>query len=221
MTFKVTTRKMQKLIIIGAGGYAKSVIDSMNLHEYWLCGFIDEYSQKKEHLGFPIFGKRISDIENPKEYKYFIAIGDNTARKKWYDILKSYDLELITVIDKTAIVSCGSILGEGTFVGKLAIVNNDVHVGNNCVINTKALIEHGSRVYNHVNVSTNASINGDVQIMEGVFVGSSSVLNGQITINEWSTVGSGAVVVRDVEARTTVVGVPAKNIIYRKNKSGE
>lgn len=36
---------MKKLILIGAGGHAKSVADSINKSEYELCGFID--SNKK------------------------------------------------------------------------------------------------------------------------------------------------------------------------------
>lgn len=32
----------KKLILIGAGGYAKSVIDSLNLDKYEIVGFIDD-----------------------------------------------------------------------------------------------------------------------------------------------------------------------------------
>lgn len=32
----------EKLILIGAGGYAKSVIDSLRLDEYEIVGFIDD-----------------------------------------------------------------------------------------------------------------------------------------------------------------------------------
>lgn len=38
---------MKKLILIGAGGHAKSVADSINKSEYELCGFID--SNKKRY----------------------------------------------------------------------------------------------------------------------------------------------------------------------------
>ena len=38
---------------------------------------------------------------------------------------------------------------------------------------------------------------------------------GQLKIGAWSTVGAGAVVVRNVEPKTTVAGIPAK-VIGRK-----
>ena len=43
---------MKKLILIGAGGHAKSVADSINKSEYELCGFIDS-NKKGMHMGLP------------------------------------------------------------------------------------------------------------------------------------------------------------------------
>ena len=34
---------MEKLILIGAGGYAKSVLDSVDMYNYEMVGFIDEF----------------------------------------------------------------------------------------------------------------------------------------------------------------------------------
>ncbi|XEH06094.1 hypothetical protein NMD85_11210 [Edwardsiella tarda] len=51
---------MKKLIIIGAGGFAKSIISSIDREKINLIGFIDTYKQGK-HQGYPILGKvRIS-----------------------------------------------------------------------------------------------------------------------------------------------------------------
>ena len=49
---------MKKLILIGAGGHAKSVADSINKSEYELCGFIDS-NKKGMHMGLPILGRKI------------------------------------------------------------------------------------------------------------------------------------------------------------------
>ncbi len=42
---------MENLIVIGAGGYAKSVLDSVNLASYHMVGFIDERMDKKSTWG--------------------------------------------------------------------------------------------------------------------------------------------------------------------------
>lgn len=204
---------MKRLIIIGAGGYAKSVLDSVDHMNFSMVGYLDDIKPAGTmHQGYPVLGDSIEGIEHPEDYVYFVAIGNNRKRKQWFDVVKSHNLSLINVIDKSALVSMAATLGEGCFIGKLAILNHGSIVGDNCVINTKALVEHGCIIHNHVNISTNATLNGDVVCDDGSFVGSSSVINGQLTIGEWALVGAGAVVINDVQPRTTVAGVPAKQI---------
>lgn len=210
---------MKELIIIGAGGYAKSVLDSIDTMNFRMVGFLDDIKPKgTNHQGYPVLGDSIESIEDYNNYVFFVAIGNNAKRKIWFDKLKQFGLSLINVIDKSAIVSPHASLGEGCFIGKLAILNHGSAVGDNCVINTRALIEHGCRIDSHVNISTNATLNGDVITEEGSFVGSGTVINGQLTIGAWSLVGSGAVVIRDVKPRTTVVGCPAKEIESKSHK---
>ena len=203
---------MEKLILIGAGGYAKSVVDSVDIYNYEITGFIDEFSQEREHLGYPILAHNLDTLENPMKYVYFIAIGNNGRRKIWFDRLKEKRLRIINVVDRSAIVSPLATLGTGCFIGKFAVINSKAVIEDDCIINTKALVEHGCHVSSHVNLSTNAVINGDVSIGEGSFVGSCSVTIGQLSVGTWSTVGAGAVVIRDVEDNVTVAGVPAQVI---------
>jgi len=203
---------MEKLVLIGAGGYAKSVLDSIDMYNYEMVGFIDEFSTKKKHLGYPILSNNLDNFPNSEKYVYFIAVGNNKNRKVWFDRLIDRNLRIINVVDKSAIISPRAEIGTGCFVGKMAIINSMAVVGNDCVINTKALIEHGCHIGNHVNLSTNTVLNGDVVIGDGSFIGSSSVTIGQLHIGTWSTVGAGAVVIRPVSDNITVAGVPAKII---------
>lgn len=210
---------MKNLIIVGAGGFAKSVLDSVDHMNFRMVGYIDDVKPKgADHQGFPVLGDSIDCVDSPESYVYFVAIGNNAKRKAWFVKLKDRNLSLINVIDKTALVSHHAIIGEGCFIGKLAILNHGSSVGDNCVINTRALIEHGCHILNHVNISTNATLNGDVICKDGSFVGSGTVVNGQITIGEWALVGSGAVVIRDVLPNSTVVGVPARAIESKSHK---
>jgi len=203
---------MEKLIVIGAGGYAKSVLDSVDYYNYKIKGFLDEFSKEEEHLSYPILWHSLDEIETPEKYFYFIAIGNNQRRKIWFDRLMSRKLKLINVVDRSAIISPEAKIGTGCFFGKMAVVNSKAIIGDDCIINTKSLVEHGCTVHSHANISTNAVINGDVVVGEGTFVGTSSTTIGQKKVGEWSTIGAGAVVISDVEDNVTVAGVPAKII---------
>ena len=202
----------QRLVIVGAGGYAKSVLDSLDYERLVVHGFIDERRDLEEHMGFPVVAHSLEELEDPGRYVYFVAIGSNPKRRAWFDRLVGAGLELVTVIDRSARVSSMSELGQGCFVGKLAIVNADVSIGDDVVVNTMALVEHGCRVGSHANISTKATINGDVRVGEGSFIGSSSVVAGQLSVGSWTVVGAGAVVVKDVGSGVTVAGVPARKI---------
>ena len=203
---------MEKLVLIGAGGYAKSALDSLDIYNYRPVGFIDSFVEKAKRVGYPILGKNLDVIHNPEKYTYFISIGNNHDRKHWYELLRQRNLRVITIVDHTALVSPHAKIGHGCFIGKFAIINSMASIGNNSIVNTKALVEHGCHVSDHVNLSTNSVINGDVHVGTGSFIGSCSVVIGQKIIGDWSTVGAGAVVTKDVGERMTVAGIPARII---------
>ena len=200
------------IVIIGAGGYAKSVVDSLGSSTLRLLGFIDERIDLEEHLGYPVVAHAFEDLAHPERYDYFIAIGNNTKRRLWFNKVKSAGCRLINVVDQHSVVSPLATLGEGCFVGKFAVVNAGSRVGSNVVINTMALVEHGCIVSDHVNLSTRSVINGDVKVGEGTFIGSGAEVIGQIEIGSWSIVGAGAVVTKPVLSDVTVAGVPATQI---------
>ena len=56
------------------------------------------------------------------------------------------------------------------------------------------------------------NISGEVIVEEGVYCGTGVKIINQIQIGEYSTIGAGAVVVSNLPAHCTAVGVPAKVI---------
>lgn len=202
----------EKLIVVGAGGHAMSVIDSIDANAIDLIGFIDEREELKSFSEIPVVGHSFEDICEPNRFSYFIAIGDNRARMAWYEKLKLAGARFVNIVDPSALVSEGAELGEANFIGKLAVINNGAVLGSNNIINTGALVEHRCRLGNHNHISTKSVMNGDVVVGDGVFLGSCAVVNGQLSIGSWSTIGSGASVVRDVPRGVAAVGVPAKVI---------
>ena len=209
-------RNRNPIIIIGAGGHALSVVDSAEAADLEIAGFVDEHKEGS-WAGYPILGKSIDDIENPKAFRYHIAIGDCLDRYEWYNILRSRDLYLANIIDPTAIVSDNSDMGVGNYIGKLAVIVSGSIIGNNNIINTKALVEHGCSVWSHSNISTNATLNGDVCVENCVLVGSGATCNGQLTIGHNSKVGSGAVVTKNVLPNSIVVGIPARAVVTKED----
>ena len=89
-------------------------------------------------------------------------------------------------------------LGD-TVIGKGSKIDNLVHIAHNVIIGENVMVIANSMIAGSVNVGLNNSW----------IAPSASILN-QKSIGEGSTVGIGAVVLKDVEAKTVVTGVPAR-----------
>jgi len=201
----------KKLVLIGAGGHAKSVVDSIDEDKIELLGFIDE-NKVGTHFGYEIFGKDFSVVPNYTECYYLVSIGNVEIRKMWYERILGQGLKTLNIIDKTAIISKSAKIGTGNYIGKFAVVNSDSVIGDNNIINTKALIEHECKIGNHTHISTGSIINGNVIVDDGVFFGSCAMTAAQVHLGRYSTIGAGGVVIEDIPAGATAVGVPAKVI---------
>jgi serine O-acetyltransferase len=86
--------------------------------------------------------------------------------------------------------------GMGVVIGETAEIGDDVTLYQGVTLGGTAL-HHGKR---------------HPTLKNGVIVGAGSHVLGPITIGENARIGANAVVVRDVAANTTVVGIPARRV---------
>ena len=123
-------------------------------------------------------------------------------------------------------------IGDNTHIGYQALMTGKkIHIGKNCNINNRAFIEAyyapviiednvtiagSAMISSHdgsfMNVLGKEMISKQITLKKKCFIGNNAVVLPGITINEKAIVGAGAVVTKDVEKRTIVVGVPAKEI---------
>ena len=197
---------MNKLIILGSGGHAKSCIDIINEDKnYDVAGLIsNEYNISKEQFfqDYPLLGND-DDLEKFVKYENaLVGIGqikDPNPRINIYKKLKEIGFNLPIIISSHAIVSKRIDIGEGSIVMKQALINADVKIGYNCIINNKALIEHDVVISENCHISTGAIINGNVTIGPNTFVGSGAIIKNGISIAENSIIPAGTFINKDIE----------------------
>ena len=188
------------IILIGAGGHARSCIDVIEKQGYFqIAGLVGLPEQlQTRHLGYAVIGTDSNLSELAKAYQYaIITIGQiQTAehRIRLFQQAIQLGFQLPIIIAPTAYVSRHATLGDGSIVMHGSIVNSGVIVGNNCIINTRALIEHDATVEDHCHISTGAILNGDVTVGTGSFIGSGSVIKQGIVIEKSCLVGMGLTV---------------------------
>ncbi len=85
------------------------------------------------------------------------------------------------------------------------------------VIGETAVVEAGVCLMPHVTLGARRHANTQgrrhPKIMKNAYIGAGAVLVGTITVGVAAVVGANAVVLQDVDAGTTVVGVPAKKVL--------
>jgi sugar O-acyltransferase (sialic acid O-acetyltransferase NeuD family) len=202
-----------KLVIIGAGGHSKSVIEAVESAGHWeIIGLLDPNLAKGSSvLSYPVLGadEEISAFLQ-RGVSTFIGIGqvkDAGPRIRVYNYLKKEGATLPVVIASTAQVSRHANIAEGTVVMHGAIVNAEAFIGHNCIINTGAIIEHCTQIDAHTHIATGARINGDCTIGRKVFIGSGAVLKEGVQVHDGALIGAGSIVLADVPAGQRVVGL--------------
>jgi len=187
---------MERLLLLGAGGHCKSIIDVIEQEgRFEIVGIIDnELEVGSSILDYKIIGND-DDLANlRKEYKYaLIAVGQiksAVVRKKLFKRLKVLNYTLPVVVSPLAYVSKYTKIDEGTVVMHHALINTDANVGKNCIINTKALIEHDVVVEDHCHISTGAIVNGGVVVKKETFYGSNATSKEYIDVNGFIKAGS-------------------------------
>lgn len=202
---------MEKLIILGAGGHARSVMDILIQNDdFDILGCIDPVP------GQVLDKKVIGNDEDLELYftkgirNVFVAIGDNRLRNKLHQKVVSIGFRPINVISKYAMISPRVDLGNGVCVMAGAVLNVNTVIGDNCIINTRSSIDHDCSIGRSSHIAPGVTLSGSVRAGEGVLIGTgASVIHG-ITIGDWACIGSGATVVKDIPAGVLAHGVPAR-----------
>lgn len=212
---------MKKLVLIGAGGHCKVIIDIIG-SSYEIVGITDNDVVKH---GKNFYGQNVIGNDDILRYIYqqdtklalitVGSIGESKLRERLFDYAKDIGFDFPNILSKNVIVSPSIIMGIGNVLMDSAIIHADTAIGDNNIINTGAIIEHDCVIGSHVHVAPGARISGGVNIGDGSHIGIGATVIQGIRIGKNSVIGAGAVVIRDVEDNTTVVGVPAKPTLLK------
>lgn len=209
---------MKNILVFGAGGHAKVIIDIIEKQGiYHISGIIDDNKSVQGNIvcGYQVIGS-LEELPNIKKdiYGGIIAIGNNYQRAKVSslitDILPAF--KFITAIHPfTAIARCVTI-GEGTVVMAGAVINTDSFVGKHCIINTRASLDHDNIIGDFATIAPNAVTGGNVKVgsFSTIALGA-NVIHGR-TIGEHTIVGAGSTVVKDIPSYVVAYGTPARVI---------
>ncbi len=207
---------MKRLLIIGAGGHAQVVADTvLRMRDAGAdiepVGYLDDDPRLSGEirLGLPVIGP-LASINAVEHDALVIAIGNNRTRRMVYERLLDCGERFVVACHPSAIVAPDAIVAVGTVIGARVVVNTGAIIGANAILNTGCIIEHHNRIGAHAHIAPGAVLGGDVIVGDGALVGIGATVLPQRTVGEWSIVGGGALVADAVANGAVVAGVPAR-----------
>ena len=202
---------MKQLVIVGAGGHGKVVLDGALISGWAIWGLVDDDSDKvgSAMTGYEIKAGTAIFLELiPENIAAVIAVGSNVTRAGLYQKF-SIHLEIVSVIHPAATISDSATIGADTVIIPGAVVNAEVRLGEGVIVNTNSSIDHDCRLGDFAQVSPGATICGSVSLGKGTFIGAGATILPGLTVGNGAIVAAGAVVTKDVSRGATVKWVPA------------
>ena len=174
---------MEKILIIGGGGHAKSLIDNIfSSNIYQIIGIVDKNKPKGQNiLGIPIIGndEDLKKIFNEGIINAAIGIGssgDNRTRNKVYSMACNIGFNFPSIIHSKSYISKFSTLKNGVQVFANSVINANTTIHNNTVINSNNTIEHDCVIKENVFTGPGIVVCGNSIVKSNVFIGSNSTL---------------------------------------------
>ena len=165
---------MKKLLILGAGGYGKTVADvAQQLGCYSKIAFLDDTK-----AGMPgvlgTCGEFLTFADADTEV--YPAFGNNTARMNWLETILEHGIAVPTLVHPSAYVSPTAVLEAGVTVLPKAVVNTGVTVRTGCIINIGSLIDHDSVIEAGCHLAPGAIVKAENRIPAGSKIDSGTVI---------------------------------------------
>jgi sugar O-acyltransferase (sialic acid O-acetyltransferase NeuD family) len=209
---------MQKILILGAGGFGREVLwifreDNEVKPQWHVLGFIDEDLSKHGNIvcDVPVLGGfewfKNNDFSN---LSVICGVGESKTKRYFKD--KAYELgipfcKLIHPgIRKSEYVE----IADGTIIAAGNIITTQVKIGRHVIVNLNCTIGHDVTIEDYCTIAPGTNLSGYVTIREGAELGTGVIVLPGLTVGKWSFVGAGSVVTRDVPENVVVAGVPAK-----------
>lgn len=206
----------QKVVIIGAGGFGREVLDVIEAMQSGgeaieFLGFVDDGTPDPallERRGLQLIGSL--DLLAEQGATFVVGIGDPVPRRRMAAKAGALGIAATKAVHPTATFGAEVTSGPGLIACAHVSVTTNIMLGDHVHLNLNTTVGHDCTLGDYVTVNPGASISGDVHLGHGVTIGTgASVIQG-VSVGAGTFVGAGAVVTRDLPPNVVAVGSPAK-----------
>ncbi|MEX3931244.1 acetyltransferase [Paraburkholderia phymatum] len=203
-----------EIIVVGAGGHAKVCIEILHEMGETVAYCVGDANASDQCVGVPVLkgDENLVDLHARGYRRVFVAIGSNRLRNRLAAYATELGFTLTNAVHPKAIISQTVKFGEGVAVMAGAVINAESVIDSLAIVNTGATIDHDCDIGRAVHIAPQCALAGNVTIGAFSILGVGAKVIPEKTIGEQVTVGAGGVVINDISASQTVVGVPARRL---------
>lgn len=213
---------MKEIVILGAGDFGKEVawlIEEINkrIPTYIILGYLDDDESKigKMFNGYECLGTvaSLTELNNNHHACAVIANQNGEIRRKFVEMFPNFD-DWETLIHPSVNISETSKIGKGCVICAGGNVSVNTTIGDFCLFNISVTMGHDCIIGDYVSVMSGSCVSGHVRVGDGAYLATNCTVIPGMKIGANAKVGAGSVVIRNVKDGMTVMGVPAKTIMF-------
>ena len=210
-----STTPYKDWIVIGFGGHARVVADTLIQLGHWPIGFTDSNLayQGQHWRGIPYLGDdAVLAHFAPDRTVLAMGIGSlpNHAQQRRHSIqtLLQQGYELPAIVHPNAYVAYDVHLAAACQIMAAAIVQPGCRIGLGCIVNSGACIEHDCRIGDHCHIACKATLCGQVTLDDRVHIGAQACVIQEMGIGADTVIAAGACVNQPIAAGQWVKPAP-------------
>lgn len=182
----------EKLLLVGAGGFGRVVLENASNH--YDCVFLDDGEQTVVD-DVPVIGKTSEMAFFYPEYKLLlVTIGNNKLRERLYTEAASIGFTFPIIIHPSAYVSPHANIGSGCVILNNAVVQNNARCGDGCILNPGVELHHDSTIGSYCLIYTNSVVRSLTHVGDRVWIGSNATVSTSAVVSSDSRIEDGAVI---------------------------
>jgi sugar O-acyltransferase (sialic acid O-acetyltransferase NeuD family) len=202
------------LLLLAASGLAREVLATLEqLSGLEVRGILDDAPNlQSTAVGSSGVVGTVDQVGEHGDARLLVCAGSGRSRAAIVARLRHLgigDDRYATVVHPTTVVPGTCTIGRGSILLAGTVLTSDVVVGQHVVAMPNVTMTHDDQIDDFVTLCAGVSLGGSVHVDAWAYLGMNSSVREHTTVGAGSVLGMGAVLLRDLPAGETWVGVPA------------